>query len=77
MFVQKQADRCLKIFTDKLKTSDDMWISTILMEMKRVGRKYVEILKKYRAVIEPFKTSQQMGVPDLIQSLIDFMEGRR
>ncbi|XP_033634703.1 uncharacterized protein LOC117295983 [Asterias rubens] len=73
---EKQADRCLKIFTDKLKTSDDMWISTILMEMKRVGRKYVEILKKYRAVIEPFKTSQQMGVPDLIQSLIDFMEGR-
>ncbi len=73
---EKQADRCLKIFVDKLKTAEDMWISTIIMEMKRVGRKYVEILKKYRADIEPFKMSPQMGVPDLVQSLIDFMEGR-
>ena len=51
-------------------------MSTILMEMKRIGRKHVEVLKKYRAEIEPFKTSQAMGVADLVQSLIDFMEGR-
>ncbi|XP_071798990.1 uncharacterized protein [Asterias amurensis] len=73
---EKQADRCLKLFVDILKKTDVIWTSTILMEMKRVGRKYVDILKKYRADIEKFKTSQQMGVPDLVQSLIDFMEGR-
>ncbi|XP_022105650.1 uncharacterized protein LOC110987312 isoform X2 [Acanthaster planci] len=73
---EEQANRCMKILIDKLKSSEDTWISTILMEIKRIGRKYVEVLKKYRADIEPLLKSQAMGVPDLVQSLIDFMEGR-
>ncbi|XP_038072189.1 uncharacterized protein LOC119740824 [Patiria miniata] len=73
---EKQAERCMKILVDKLKTIEDTWLSVIMMDMKRIGRKHVEVLKKYRADIEPFMKSQAMGVPDMVQSLIDFMEGR-
>nr|XP_054756668.1 uncharacterized protein LOC129262561 [Lytechinus pictus] len=73
---EKEATRCLKILFDKVKTIDPMWISVILMEAKRIGMAYKECLAVYRPQLDKLKTCQQMGVPDLVQSLIDFLEDR-
>ncbi|XP_054770128.2 uncharacterized protein LOC129277962 [Lytechinus pictus] len=70
------AERCLKIFFERLETIDPMWISVILMEMKRIGQAYKECLAVYRPQIEKLKTCQQMGVPDMVQSMIDFLDDR-
>ena len=67
----------MNILIDKLKSSEDIWLGTLLSEIKRIGCKHLEVLKKYRADIEPFLKSQAMGIPHAAQSLIDFMDGRR
>ncbi|XP_030853140.1 uncharacterized protein LOC100894022 [Strongylocentrotus purpuratus] len=73
---KKEAERCLKIFFGKVNSIDPMWISVILMEVKRIGQAHKECLDVYRPQIEKLKTCQQMGVPDMVQSMIDFLDDR-
>nr|XP_054769399.1 LOW QUALITY PROTEIN: uncharacterized protein LOC129277217 [Lytechinus pictus] len=73
---KKHAERCLRILSERVKTVDAIWICGILMEMKRIGEVYKECLAVYRPHIEKLKTCQQMGVPDTVQSIIDFLDDR-
>lgn len=73
---EKMADKYLTILAKKLKTIDPMWKTVILMEMKRIGQAHKEPLKKHRAAIEAEKDGTQMGLPDMVQSIIDFLEDR-
>ncbi|KAJ8028862.1 hypothetical protein HOLleu_28108 [Holothuria leucospilota] len=73
---EKKADEVLSILGKKLKEVDPMFKAVILMEMKRIGQTYKEILQKYRALIEAEKDGTQMGLPDMVQSIIDFLEDR-
>ncbi|XP_071845673.1 uncharacterized protein [Apostichopus japonicus] len=73
---EKMADKYLTLMAKKLKTIDPMWKTVILMEMKRIGQAHKEPLKKHRAAIEAEKNGTQMGLPDMVQSIIDFLEDR-
>ncbi|XP_071489113.1 uncharacterized protein [Diadema antillarum] len=73
---KQHADKSLKILFGKIETIDPMWISVILMEAKRVGQAYKESMEPYRSQIEKLKKCQQMGVPDLVQSMLDFLDDR-
>ena len=53
-----------------------MWISVILMEVKRIGHSHKDSLRQYRADIESLRTCQQMGVADMVQAMIDFLDDR-
>ncbi|XP_071965602.1 uncharacterized protein [Antedon mediterranea] len=70
------AIKILKILVGQLQTVQTSYQSVVLMEMKRIGHKFPECLTPYRKEIEAMKESSQMGVGDLVISLIDFMEGR-
>ncbi|XP_072166721.1 uncharacterized protein [Diadema setosum] len=73
---KQHADKSLKILFGKLETIDPMWISVIIMEAKRVGQAYKESMEPYRSQLEELKKCQQMGVPDLVQSVLDFLDDR-
>ncbi|XP_030833626.1 uncharacterized protein LOC100888215 [Strongylocentrotus purpuratus] len=73
---KKEAGRCLKILFTKLKSIDPMWTGVVLMEVKRIGQAHKECLAVYKPNIVKLKKCQQIGVPDLVLALIDFLEGR-
>nr|XP_054759991.1 uncharacterized protein LOC129266170 [Lytechinus pictus] len=73
---ETEAARCLKILFTKLKSIDAMWTGVVLMEVKRVARDHKECFAVYKSNIEKLRTCQQIGVPDLVQDLINFLEGR-
>ena len=54
-----------------------MWAGVVMMEVKRIAQAYKELVKKYIPEIEKFKSSQQMGVADTVQLLLDFLHDRR
>ncbi|XP_071964883.1 uncharacterized protein [Antedon mediterranea] len=70
------AIKILNILADQLQTVQALYQSIVLLEMKRIGQKFPECLTTHRAKIEAMKNSPQMGIGDLVISLIDFMEGR-
>ncbi|XP_071965604.1 uncharacterized protein [Antedon mediterranea] len=70
------AIKIIKILVDQLQTIQTSYQGIVLMEMKRIGHKYPQCLTPYRKEIEAMKGSAQMGVRDVVISLIDFMEGR-
>ncbi|XP_071509004.1 uncharacterized protein [Diadema antillarum] len=73
---KEHADKSLKILFGKLATINPMFTSVVLMEAKRVAQAYKESMELYRSQIEKMKTSQQMGVPDMAQSILDFLDDR-
>ena len=75
--LQEQAERCLKILSDLVAKADAAWQLGLLQHMKRIGLKYKDELNKYRGQIEGLKDSPQAGMSDVVQNIIDFLEGRR
>ncbi|XP_072163796.1 uncharacterized protein [Diadema setosum] len=73
---KQHAEKSLEILFGKLATIDPMYTSLVLMEAKRVAQAYKESMEPYRSQIEKMKTSQQMGVPDMAQSILDYLEDR-
>ncbi|XP_072164377.1 uncharacterized protein [Diadema setosum] len=73
---KKHADMSLKILFGKLGTIDPMFTSVVLMEAKRVAQAYKESMEPYRPLIEKLKTSQQMDVPEVAQSILDFLDDK-
>ncbi|XP_071509003.1 uncharacterized protein [Diadema antillarum] len=70
------ADMSLRILFSKLGTIDPMFTSVVLMEAKRVAQAYKESMQPYRPLVEKLKTSQQMDIPEVSQSILDFLDDR-
>lgn len=48
----------------------------ILMEMKRIGVKYKDILSRYKSDIESEKAGTALGLSDTVKLVLDFLEDR-
>ena len=75
--MQQQAARCMKILSDLITKADAVWQMGLLLQMKRIGMRYREELYKYRSQIEGLKESPQSGMAEVVQGIINFLEGRR
>lgn len=48
----------------------------ILMEMKRIGVKFKDILIRYKSDIESEKAGTALGLSDTVKLVLDFLEDR-
>ncbi|CAH1256996.1 Hypp2294 [Branchiostoma lanceolatum] len=76
LYNEEYAERVMALLTDKLKTGDLMYQSSVLMFMKTVGGRYKSVLEKRRANIKALLKSSQPGVADMAQGMLDYLDDR-
>ncbi|XP_066276158.1 uncharacterized protein [Branchiostoma lanceolatum] len=76
LYNEEYAEQVMALLTDKLNTGDVMYQSSVLMFMKTVGGRYKSVLEKRRANVEALLKSSQPGVPDMAQSMLDYLDDR-
>ncbi|XP_071845676.1 uncharacterized protein [Apostichopus japonicus] len=73
---EEDADHCLRAMVKRLHTMEEEHKGLILMEMKRIGVKYKDILIRYKSDIESEKAGTALGLSDTVKLVLDFLEDR-
>ncbi|XP_019627672.1 PREDICTED: uncharacterized protein LOC109472380 [Branchiostoma belcheri] len=76
LYDEEYAERVMALLTDKLKSGDVTYLSSVLMFMKAVGGRYKSVLEKRRTNIKALVKSSQPGVADMAQGMLDYLDDR-